>query len=599
MKTIKKITSLIIHMSFSQVCFILSLALILSLSSCGEDFLYKQPQGVLFADALNNAAGVNYLLTGAYSALPGSACNNMAMAYPGSVKNWVFDCASDNAYKGTTFSDTYDMGLIERYEAPVTNYVPDDKWIVCYDGISRVNDVLRALKNAKDVDAATALKIEAQARFIRGWWHFRLQKVFWQIPYITENVDPKTVKNDHKVWPEIEEDMQFGIDNLPGKWPGEPGRFTKWAAMAYMAYVHLYQKQYSEAKPLLDAIINSGNFDLVTKYHDNFDPNTENNIESIFEIQSSVNDGSAGTSYENGNADSWVTHPLNTYLPTCCNLYQPSLDLVNAFKVDANGLPLLGITGPKFNDVNLENDMGLLSSATFIPTTNALDPRLDWTVGRRGIPYLDWGIMTGDSWVRSQVNGGPFLGIKEMYYKKDKATASASNYARATSINFRKLRFTHVLLWRAEIAVEENDLETARQIVNRIRRRAANPVNLVMGLCTTYAFSSTTVPTVDYSKPAANYQIGEYPSFPSQPYARAAVQMEERLEFGMEGNRFFDLVRWGIDYDVLTQFIVNDSKYRTFMVGAHYTKDKNSRWPIPQAELDIEPNVLEQDPLWK
>jgi len=597
MNTIKNSIKSIIYINLQWV---LLLAAIFISPSCNEDFLYKQPKGVVFTDALNSKTGIDLLLTGAYAAVTGAASTtNQNMSGSASSRNWVWDCASDNAYKGTTFSDTYDVGLIERYEAPNTSDWVRGKWFVSYDGISRANDLLKTLSVVKDkLDPAYAVQIEAQAKFLRGWWHFRLQKVFWQIPYITEDVVPEKVKNDHAVWPEIEKDLQFAIDNLPDSWPGEPGKATKWAAMAYKAYVHLYQHEYSEAKVLLDAIINSNKFDLVTKYRDNFDPNTENNKESIFEIQYCVNDGS-GTQTRLGNADSWVTNGLNSVLPTCCGLYQPSQDLVNAFKVDDNGLPLLGINGPKYNDENLENDMGILSTQTFIPTNHLLDPRLDWTVGRRGIPYEDWGIMTGSNWIRSQVNGGPYLTLKAMYYKKDKATASHASYARAHSINFRKLRFSHVLLWRAECAVEENDLETARQLVNRIRKRAADPVNMVMGKVSTYTFTATTIPVVDYTQPAANYKISEYKSFPSQAYAREAVRMEERLEFGMEGNRFFDLVRWGIDYDVLTKFIENDAKFRTFMTGATYTKDKNSRWPIPQVELDLEPGILDQDPLWK
>jgi hypothetical protein len=152
------------------------------------------------------------------------------------------------------------------------------------------------------------------------------------------------------------------------------------------------------------------------------------------------------------------------------------------------------------------------------------------------------------------------------------------------------------LLWRAECAVEENDLQTARLLVNRVRLRASD--DIIMGKCSTYTFPANVTPVVDYSQPAANYKLGLYPSFPTQEYAREAVRMEERLEFAMEGNRFFDLVRWGIDYEVLTKFIENDSKFRTFMQGATYTKVKNSRWPIPQKELDLEPGILEQDPLW-
>ena len=602
MNTIKTI---IILKSFPVLCGLIGIVTFI-LPSCGEGFLYKEPTGVVFTENLATKEGIEYLLVATYGAMTGAlSSTDQNRAGAGSSRNWVWDCASDNAYKGTTFSDTYDVGLIEYYDADPTNIWINNKWVVSYDGISRANDVLKAVETARErsaVDETTALRAEAQAKFIRGWWHFRLLKVFWQIPYITEADEGKqeTVKNDHMVWPEIEADLQFAIDNLPGEWPGEPGRATRWAAMAYKAYVLLYQHKYSEAKTLLDEIINSNRFRLVDNFGDNFSAWTENNVESIFEIQHAVNYEGSGTNPRLGNADSWVTNGQNNgILPTCCGLYQPTQDLVNAFKVDENGLPLLGINGPKFNDEDLENDMNILSSVEFHPTEHLLDPRLDWTVGRRGIPYLDWGIMTGNDFIRAQENGGPYLAKKAMFYKADQGVVSHSSYARAHAINNRKLRYGHVLLWRAEIAVEENDLGRACELVNMLRRRASD--DIIMGKCLEYSFSLATHASieVDWTQPAANYKLGEYPSFPNQDYAREAVRMEMRLEFAMEGNRFFDLVRWGIDYDVLTKFIQNDIRYgRTFMQGATYIRDKNARWPIPQTQLDIQKGVLEKDPLW-
>lgn len=560
-------------------------------NSCSDDFLTKYPKGTAVMESLSP----DELLIGAYAALSGAAAtDNQNASAAASVRNWVWDCASDDAYKGTTLGDFSDGGEIERYEAFPSNALINSKWEVSYDGIARANDVLRSLALKQDeYNPEAALQIEAQAKFIRAWWHFRLQKVFWRIPYITEGLeDPSQVPNDRLVWDDIEADLNFAITHLPEAYSGQPGRVTKWAAMAYKAYVHLFQQEYLLAKPLLDEIINSGRFDLAEHFSMNYDVTHENNIESIFEIQSSVNDGS-GARTRNGNADSWTTNPNNRFLPTCCGMYQPSQDLVNAFKVDEGGLPLLGINGPKYNEQNLEHDMGINSEQEFFPTQHPVDPRLDWTVGRRGIPYLDWGIFTGYDWIRSQVNGGPYETIKQMFSQEERAIASHSSFARATAINFRKLRFAHVLLWRAECAVEENDLETARNLVNRVRRRASD--NFIMGRVTTYIFDGRPI-EVDWSAPAANYLMGEYATFPSQEYGRAAVRMEIRLETALEGNRFFDLVRWGIDGEVLSKFIENDSEFRVFMRGAVYNSEKNNHWPIPQIQLDIQPGVLQQSP---
>src|SRR5690606_14278426 len=117
---------------------------------------------------------------------------------------------------------------------------------------------------------------------------------------------------DHKIWPEIEADLQFAIDHLAESYPDEPGRVTKWSAIGIKAYAHLFQHEYSEAKALLDDIINSGRFGLVANYRDNFSAITENNIESIFEIQQSVDDGS-GTISSHGNMDSQLTNGYNRF----------------------------------------------------------------------------------------------------------------------------------------------------------------------------------------------------------------------------------------------------------------------------------------------
>lgn len=574
------------------------LTLTVLLAACSEDFLYKEPKGSVIPEALNTPDGVDYLLIGAYSLVDGAGSVSGwpgGHAYAASIRNWVWDCASDDAYKGTTLGDFSTGGEIERYEANATNDLIHQKWYVMYDGVSRANDVLKALKGAGDNISDADFKIlSGQARFLRAFFHFRLQKMHFQVPYITEDVeDPSTVINDHPVWDEIEADFQYAMDVLPESFPGEPGRATKWAAMAAKSYVHLFQQEYNEAKVLLDQIINSGQFALVDTFAHNYSSLTENNIESIFEVQSAVNDGT-NQGY-NGNPDSWTTNPNNRFLPTCCGMYQPSQDLVNAFKVDVNGLPLLGFDGPKYNDENLKNDMGINSTEQFIPTEEPLDPRLDFTVGRRGIPYLDWGIHTGRDWIRDQPNGGPYNTIKQMYSQKERDQGSHATFARATAINYRVYRYAHILLWRAECAVEENDLETARNLVNQVRTRASD--DFVMGRVTTYAFDPETEIQVDWSEPAANYSLNTYESFPSQEYAREAVRMELRLETALEGNRFFDLVRWGIADEVLPVFIEKDAAFRVFMQGASFDPQKNLHWPIPQNQIDVQKSLM-QDPAY-
>lgn len=578
---------------------LLLLVAILLSTSCGEDFLYKKPTGVVSLEDFNTKEGVDLLLTASYTLVKGAAIKSgwPREAYSASPTNWVWDCASDDAYKGSTLSDLAEGGEIERFVAMPSNPHIVNKWVVLYDGVSRANDCINAILKADDMTDTEKDAAMGQAKFLRGFYHFRLQRMHFQVPFISnEEIEIEKVSNDHQIWPEIEQDLTDAISLLPESFPGEPGRATKYAAMALKAYVQLHQNKYSEAKTLLDQIINSGKYSLADHYFDNFDYEHQNNQESIFEIQRAVNDGTAQGF--NGTPDIWTTNPPPTAgLGVCCGMYQPSMDLVNAFKVDENGLPLLGINGPRFDETNLKNDMGLSPTDEFVQPDDLVDPRLDWTVARRGIPFMDWGICTG--WARDPANGGPFELKKRMYPKALVGIASHAAFARSTALNTRLIRYAHILLWRAECAVEDNELELAKNLVNQVRRRSAN--DFVMGKCTSYVFPnapSSEGAEVDWDQPAANYLLGEYASFPSQEYAREAVHMEIRLETAMEGNRFFDLRRWGKLDEVIPSYIAKDSEFRSFMQGAVFNLDKNDYWPLPESELDIQVGVLQQDPAW-
>lgn len=567
--------------------------------SCSDDFLYKKPTGVVSLEDLYTKEGVNLLLNANYSLIKGAAIRSgwPAEAYSASITNWVWDLASDDAYKGSTLSDLADGGEVERFVALPNNPHIINKWVVMYDGVSRSNDCINAIINAQDMTEKEKSDAMGQAKFLRALFHFRAQQMHYQVPFISHDVaDPGMVPNDHVIWPEIEQDLTEAISLLPEQFPNEPGRATKYAALALKAYVLLHQGKYTDASPLLDEIINSGRFSLAPHFFHNYDFDHQNNVESIFEIQRAVNDGTAQGF--NGTPDIWTTNPPTTSgLPVCCGMYQPSMDLVNAYKVDANGLPLLGYDGPRYDATNLKNDMGLGPNDEFVPPTDLLDPRLDWTVARRGIPFLDWGVVTG--WARDQMNGGPFELKKRMYYKAQANVAAHTAFPRSTALNTRFIRYAHVLLWRAECAVEANDLELARNLVNRVRERASDDV--VMGRVSSYTFPNAPISDdaeVDWDQPAANYLLGTYEGFPSQQYARDAVRMELRLETAMEGNRFFDLRRWDLLDQVIPAYIENDGKFRSFMQGTVFNSSKHQYWPLPESQVDVQAGVLIQDPAW-
>lgn len=555
---------------------IICVALLLSMvTSCSDSFLDVSPKAALQPVTLENAKGVNALLVGAYALLDGWATPEGAYrSYQVGADNWVYgSVASDDAYKGTIAGDQPPISLIEQANIAADNIYFRGKWRGMYDGIARCNDVLQLLPKVTDIEDAARVQVEAEARFLRGHYHFELKKMYNMVPYIDEltydpnNLESTKVPNTEDIWPKIEADLQAAYNVLPVD-QTQPGRASKWAAAATLAKAYLFQgpARYPEAKVLLEEIVASTQFKLVDLYHDNFRAATNNNAESIFEVQYSVNDGASGG--ENGNIGSTLNYPYGGGgVTTCCGFFQPSQNLVNAFKTGADGLPLIDT----FNDADVKNDQGIEATASFTPYTGTVDPRLDWTVGRRGIPYLDWGVHPGKTYIRDQAYAGPYSPKKHVMYRSDVGTNTFAGNPRLNANNYRMIRYAHVLLWLAEIEVELNNLEAARGYVNQIRARAANPDGFVKNPDGT---------------PAANYVINQYTTEWTDPEeASKAVQFEQRLEFGMEGHRRFDLVRWGIAAETLNAYYAVEGTKRSYLNGVQFVEGQHEYFPIPLQEI--------------
>lgn len=575
----------------------LLMALAITISACKEDFLEEFPKGVVTIDTLSDEAGADFLLIGAYSLIDGFSAGGPGGAGEASATNWVWgDVPSDDMHRGDQTGGWSAINLIERYEVDPTNPWVQGLWAANYDGIARANDVLRVIRNAGDaIPADKASQLEAEARWLRAWFHFQLRSKIERVPYVTEDVNPSEVPNDREIWDDIEADLQWGIDNNMDETPSDVGRASRWAAKALKARVHMFQKEFTQAKPLLDDILNNGPFVLMDHFYDNHDEEKQNNAESIFEVQYTVNDGAAGG--ENAGSDHRTLFPRGADVGLCCAYSAPTFDLFNAFKVDADGLPLLDT----FQDNLLLEDYGLLDTQPFTPTDVDLDPRVDWTIGRRGIPFLDWGPMSGGDWMLDQAGMGPFMNKKIMFYKRNFRTISISTPTWSAGLNgnnWRLFRLSHIVLWRAEVAAEENDLGTARDMVNMIRERAQD--DIVMGRVANTTFGSGDPIVIDENQPAANYNLGLYTSFPDKDYALKAVRHEMRLEFALEGMRFQDLVRWGIDGEVIPKYLQSElaDGRLPWIQGATYTAGQDDHFPIPQSQIDLQPEILVQDPAY-
>jgi starch-binding outer membrane protein, SusD/RagB family len=579
--------------------------IILSLVAAGlllggcKDELDIPAQGALSEDQLATKAGVNALLLAAYAALDGQQwVNNSAQnlagsnAWEASPSNWVFgSIAGGDAHKGSDGSDQAAIDAIAKFTADPTNSYFNSKWRTVYEGINRTNSVLKVMEETTDMTEAEKKVAAAETRFLRAHFYFELKKIFGNIPWIDETIpssEAGKVVNTVEVWPKIETDFQYAIDNLPAT-QSDVGRVNKWAAMTYLAKTYLYQQKYPEAKALFDQVVSQGvtsnglKYALVAHFHDNFDAATENNSESVFALQMVANDGSG--SIANGNQGDMLNFPYGDSPFRCCGFFQPTQDLVNSYRTDDDGLPFLDT----YNEHPVKSDQGVSSATAFTEDADNLDPRLDWTVGRRGLPYLDWGYHPGANWIRSpgQTYAGPYSPKKNIYMQATQNQYSdQSVWAPGTAINLNVIRFADVLLMAAEAEAQLGNLDAAQGYVNQVRTRAADPQNFV------YDYVNPSKPLDGYTTTtSATYEIAAYPAGAftagGQPFALKAIYFERKLELAMEGHRFFDLVRWGIAEEALNTFFAYESTLTTDIAGGKFIPGRNEVFPIPQRQIDL------------
>src|SRR5476649_896398 len=286
-----------------KIILFVSTGSILLLGACKKSFLDVPPQGNtgLTIDKLSTKAGVQQLLVGAYHDLTGIDVKSTWWGTSGT--NWMYgDITSGDTYIGGSagsrphqVSDAYN---IENYQDLATTGFLDDKWIADYDGVSRANAVIIAATKATDMTAAEKNEAIAEARFLRGHFHFDAKEMWNNIPYVDENtVNFNNLSNTTDIWPKIEADFQFAYDNLNEVQP-LVGQANKWAAACYLVKCYMFEHKFSSAKPLLGTIIASGKnsqgikYALTSNYHDNFDVGSENNSESVLQINFSVDDSS-------------------------------------------------------------------------------------------------------------------------------------------------------------------------------------------------------------------------------------------------------------------------------------------------------------------
>lgn len=564
---------------------LLIICLIGTLGSC-KKALDEQPQGVIASDQLNTPVNIEKMVVAAYASLGNENLHTSNSLWPwGSMR-------SGDAYKGG--DGVGDNSEWNDYETFVTNQntngLTDQMWAQIYNNIARANNALLRLDNVAGADFPLKASRQGEMKFLRGNYYF-MAKILWNlVPYIDENVPTSdyikisnTTMSSDQLWDKIAADFRNAANVLPAK-QADAGRPNKYTALAYLAKTLLYQAykqddnhnmtgidqaKLNQVVSLCDSVINFSGYALAPDFGDNFLEATENGPESVFAIQYSKNDGTQFGRIDMGHS---LTYPMNPEYG-CCWQHIPSQDLVNNFKTDANGLPMF----------SGYNNTDATKVADFLNQT--FDPRLDHTVGIPGHPFKYVPTFVYQtSWARAPAIYGFFTSMKDDAAANDPSFQKIPPFM-SSSKNWELIRFADVLLWKAEALIELNRPNEALPLINMVRQRAGS--------------STARLKQADGSF-ISNYKVSLYQPgvncIWTQDYARQALRRERRLEFAMEGNRFFDLVRWGIADTYLNSYFASESTKRTYLKTAKFTKGRDEYLPIPLNQINYSKGLYKQNP---
>lgn len=566
-----------------------ALGLSLLCGSC-SDFLDEQvPQGTIDNEQLQNPEYVDNLVISAYAIWISAEDINSSFSM------WNYDVRSDDAYKGGNGTEDGDVfhALEISQGIMTTAWNISDMWQRLYNCISRANTALQLLNQLDEQTYPLKQQRIAEMRFLRGHGHFLLKQLYKKIVFANdENLSPEEYNNlsnttytNDEGWQQIANDFEFAYNNLPDT-QADKGRPTRGAAAAYLAKTYLY-KAYRQDNPESNevtsistedlqrvveytdpSIMAAGGYALEADFHNNFrpEPQYENGCESVWAMQYSMNDGTT-----DGNCN-WAYGLIVPNIPGVtdggCDFYKPSQNLVNAFRTDADGHPYFDT----FN--NSDYDMA----------TETADPRLFLTVGLPDLPYefnANYIMDRSSTWSRSNGLYGYYVTLKQNVDPDGDYIVRGNGYW-GSPMNHIVLRYADVLLMRAEALIQLNDgrIQEAIDLINEVRNRARQSTAMISNY------------PADYN---VTFNVRPYTGSYSQQEALEMLKFERRLELAMECDRFFDLVRWGDAYDVLTRYYAQEADNCTIYSNAAFTPNKNEYLPIPFAQISASNGLYEQN----
>lgn len=463
-------------------------------SSCEDDLNVDPNKTISQADYLANPDNAIILVNGVY---------NKNLDYNINSFSWigVTSITSDDADKGSSAGDTgTDKNLLDNLTFNASSISFSDVWKGRFQGIGRANTTLFYLDQFT-IDPVLKNRLIGEVKFLRALWYFELVRCFGGVPVVTANIDVNdfntvnTVvyvrKTEAEVYAQIEIDLLDAIERLPLKTqykPNDLGRATKGAAQALLSKVYLYEQKWQQSFDMAGDVITSGQYGLLTDYAEVWREVGENKAESIFEIQAVVGNGIQDyTNVQGPRGSPDLGWGFNT----------PSQKLVDAYE-----------PGDKRKEATI----------IFVPST------------------LWDGFPPSTTWTNPRYN----------YKAYQSSIAETFDDKGATAKNLRILKYSEVLLIRAEAAFHIGNTGEATDRINEIRNRA--------GLAD---LGSVTLP---------------------------AIWKERRLEMAMEHDRWFDIIRTGQAQAVMAA----DGK--SFIVGTH------ERFPIPQDQITLSGGRLTQNP---
>ena len=429
-------------------------------------------------------------------------------------------------------NDVADLYRLSTFTNTPDNGPVNDFWNGSYRAIFRANQIIENVGKVPGLSDAAKAAYVSEAKFLRGVNYFNLVINFGDVPM---HLKVPVSKDDYfvakspeaDVWKQVIQDFTDAAANLAASYPSNfVGRATKGAAIAYLGKAQLYTKDYTGAEATLKQLTTAPfSYSLMPNYQDNFLATTKNNAESVFEIQLADVGGTNPWAGENANEAIGVT-TAQEFAPA---------EVAGWFEVSP--------TDKLFNEFQKEKT-----------TSNDFDPRMYAT--------LIWNYPGATFYNKPFTSFQLLFGYSSMFKKYQNfnqngeitGASGASDYT--SSDNERALRYADVLLMIGEALTMQGKLAEGFTYVKQIRDRANLPA---------------------IATPA------------SQDAMMAEIRHQRMIEFARENQRFYDLKRWGL----LQQEITNSDK-----VGKEYfVPGKHDYYPIPQSEINSNSKMV-QNPNW-